>query len=260
MAGKGGMTLTGQLGDVMKESAQAALCYLRSKAEVAGDQPELPREDGHPPPLPGGLDPQGRPVRGRDHPHRAHLADDRHPGAQRHGDDRRGHAARPGAAGGRHQGEGARGAPRGHQAGHPARALPQGPDRRAGAGEEGARVHLRHPDGRGARAPALETDPFKGQASSGSGGGEGNKPGDINKPPEATPTPENQGLARLGSRFLVSRGRLRAPFFLRTHEEQVPAQGARRCTSSDAVRAQSGMAVRGMRSRIWGQPDQPPRT
>jgi ATP-dependent Lon protease len=41
MSGNRGLTLTGQLGDVMKESAQAALSYVRSKAEELGIEDEV---------------------------------------------------------------------------------------------------------------------------------------------------------------------------------------------------------------------------
>jgi ATP-dependent Lon protease len=40
MPGKGALTLTGQLGDVMKESAQAALSYIRSRGDAFEIEPE----------------------------------------------------------------------------------------------------------------------------------------------------------------------------------------------------------------------------
>ena len=42
MAGKGGLMVTGQLGDVMQESARAALSYIRSRADELGLTDEFP--------------------------------------------------------------------------------------------------------------------------------------------------------------------------------------------------------------------------
>jgi ATP-dependent Lon protease len=41
MRGKGKLTLTGQLGDVMQESARAAVSYLRSRADLLGIDPQF---------------------------------------------------------------------------------------------------------------------------------------------------------------------------------------------------------------------------
>ena len=44
MRGRGHLTLTGQLGEVMQESAQAALSYIRSRAETFGIDPQFHRK------------------------------------------------------------------------------------------------------------------------------------------------------------------------------------------------------------------------
>jgi ATP-dependent Lon protease len=44
MRGRGKMTLTGQLGEVMQESAQAALSWIRSRSEVLGIDPQFYRK------------------------------------------------------------------------------------------------------------------------------------------------------------------------------------------------------------------------
>ena len=112
MEGKEDFILTGQLGEVMRESARAGLSWIRAHAARAGHRARGVREEHPAHPRPGGRHPQGRSVGrhhdGHGHGQRAH----RHPGPQGRGDDRRDHAARPGAADRRAQEQDPRRAPR----------------------------------------------------------------------------------------------------------------------------------------------------
>ena len=122
MAGTGSLTLTGQLGDVMKESARAALSWLRAHAQGIRHRSGLLQERRDARARAVGRDPEGRPVGRRDDGDGDGVGADRPAGARRHRDDRRDHAVGPRAAGRRHQGEGAGGAPRRHPRGDPAEA------------------------------------------------------------------------------------------------------------------------------------------
>ncbi len=77
MPGAGKLILTGQLGDVMKESAQAALSLVKARSQQLGIEPDAAREIGHPHPRAGGRDAEGWPERGRGDVRGAGVAADR---------------------------------------------------------------------------------------------------------------------------------------------------------------------------------------
>ncbi len=88
MKGKGGFKMTGQIGEVMQESMQAALTWVRSNARLAGPGGGLHQGPGHSHPRSRWSDPQGRPFGRCDHGNHPGFTDDRYAGSSADGDDR----------------------------------------------------------------------------------------------------------------------------------------------------------------------------
>ena len=130
-AGHGNITLTGQLGNVMQESARAAVSHIRSITTDLGVARRLPQHARSPHPRAGRRDPEGRPLGRRDDGDGDRVGAEEPDDQGRRRDDRRDHAERPGAAGRRHPREGARRAASRHQDVHPAGAQRVGPRRAA---------------------------------------------------------------------------------------------------------------------------------
>ena len=153
MDGEPGLTLTGQLGDVMQESVRIALSYVEAHREELGDRPgttaaAVPRARAR------GRGAEGRSV-GRHHDdHRARQPAVGPGRAGRRRDDGRGHPPGQGAADRRRQAEGARGATGRDHHRDPAAAQRARPGGRARGRARAAHLPPRRRRAGGARARA----------------------------------------------------------------------------------------------------------
>ncbi len=149
MPGKGKMTVTGNLKDVMKEFhlGGGVLCPLPGDRLRRGAA--ALRQARHPRPRSGRRDTQGWSVGGRGDGHCDRFDTHRHPGEQGCRDDGRDHAARQGPADWRSQGETACRTSRRHQEGPDPRGERQGPGGYPGEREEQSGDHPGQSRGRG---------------------------------------------------------------------------------------------------------------
>lgn len=143
LPGKGGLKLTGSLGKVMQESAEAAFSLVRAHAAGWGIGPGVFCRTRFPHPCAGRGDAERRPVGWRHHHDGACFAPEKRSAASASRHDRGDHAARPGHGRRRHPGEGHRRAAGRHRHRHAAGREPQGCARIAGGGEVEARIPLR---------------------------------------------------------------------------------------------------------------------
>ena len=109
MKGKGGFTMTGQIGQVMQESMQAALTWVRSNADRLGVAEDFFANHDIAYPRSGRGDSEGWTFGGCDHGDGVGFVVDQAPHHSAAGDDRRDHAERQCPSGRRDQREGAGG-------------------------------------------------------------------------------------------------------------------------------------------------------